>query len=64
MRNREASLKKLDSIETKLNRLTASINQGNREACFEVIEEIREQISQLNVYIESEPISGRELNQF
>ena len=64
MRNREASLRKLDGIESNLNRLTAAINQGNREACYEVIEMIREQVEQIASYIESEPISGRELNQF
>ena len=64
MRNREAVIRKLDSIESNLNRLTATINQGNREACYEVISNIREQVEQIAGYVESEPISGRELNQF
>lgn len=62
MRNREASLKKIDSIESGLTRLVTLINQGNREACYEVIDNLREQTSQLSTYIESEPIAGGELN--
>lgn len=62
MRNRDASLRKIDSIESGLNRLTAAINQGNRDSCYEVIENMREQLSQLHTYIESEPMTGNELN--
>jgi hypothetical protein len=62
MRNREATLRKLDSVESNLNRMTMTLNQGNREACYEVIQSIREQIEQLKLYIESEPITGSELN--
>lgn len=62
MRNREATLRKLDSVESNLNRMTLTLNQGNREACYEVIESLREQVEQLKLYIESEPITGSELN--
>jgi len=62
MRNREATLRKLDSVESNLNRMTLTLNQGDREAAYEVIESLREQIEQLKLYIESEPITGSELN--
>jgi hypothetical protein len=62
MRNREPVLRKLDSLESNTNKLVMALNQGNRELCYEVIEEFRSQIEQLKMYVESEPISGSELN--
>ena len=62
MRNREATLRKLDSVESNLNRMTLTLNQGDREAAYEVIQLLREQVEQLKLYIESEPTSGSELN--
>ena len=63
MRNREAVLRKMDSVESNLTKLTFTLNQGDRNASREVIESIREQVEQLKLYIESEPLSGSELNQ-
>jgi len=62
MRNREATLRKLDSVESNLNKITVFLNQGNRDLCYETIDSIREQIEQLKLYIESEPMTGDELN--
>ena len=62
MRNRESSLRKIDSIDSSLNNLILTLNQGNRDACYEVVEKLREQLDQLRTYIESEPITGSELN--
>lgn len=62
MRNREATLRKIDSIDSGLNKMTLILNQGDREACYETINAIREQLDQLRTYIESEPITGSELN--
>lgn len=63
MRNREAVLRKMDSVESNLTKLTFTLNQGDRNGSHEIIENIREQIEQLKLYIESEPLSGSELNQ-
>ena len=62
MKNRDAVSRKLETIETKLSKLKFGLNRGDRDACFEVIEEIKESIEQVKGYIESEPISGHELN--
>ena len=62
MRNREAVLRKMDSVESNLTKITFTLNQGDRNASHEIIENIREQIEQLKLYIESEPLSGSELN--
>jgi hypothetical protein len=62
MRNREATLRKIDNIDASLNNLNLTLNQGNRDGCYEVIEKIREQLDQMRTYIESEPITGSELN--
>ena len=62
MRNREATRRKLESVESNLNKLNLALNQGNRDACFDIIEDIREQLDQAKLYIESEPTTGDELN--
>jgi hypothetical protein len=62
MRNREATLRKIDSIDSNLNKMILLLNQGDRQACYEQVESLREQLDQLRTYIESEPISGSELN--
>ena len=62
MRNREATLRKLESIEAGLNQLNFNLNRGDRDACYQTIESIKNQIEQTKLYIESEPITGDELN--
>lgn len=62
MRNRDAILRKLDSVESNLNKTTTFLNQGNRNQCYETLNSIREQIEQIRGYIDSEPITGAELN--
>ena len=62
MRNREATLRKIDSIDSNLNKMILLLNQGDRQACYELTASIREQRDQLRTYIESEPIIGSELN--
>lgn len=62
MKNREPVLKKLDSIESKVAKLSLGLSRGDREGCFQVLNEIREIVEQAKGYVESEPISGYELN--
>lgn len=62
MRNREATLRKLEGVESNLTKLNFALRQGNRELYDEVLSNIQEQISQLKLYIESEPLTGNELN--
>ena len=62
MKNREPVLKKLDSIDSKLARLMLGLNRGDRDNCVIVINEIKEVLEQTKGYIESEVITGRELN--
>ena len=62
MKHREPVLRKLDSIEFNLNKLNFTLNQGNRDGVFELMDAIREQVDQIKGYIENEPIMGNEMN--
>ena len=64
MRNREPVLKKLDNLESNLSKFNLFLNRGDRESCYSMIKEFKIQIEQIKSYVKSEPISGRELNQF
>ena len=62
MRNREAILRKVDQIDSTINKITFYISRGDKESYENSVETLREQLSQLKTYIESEPIVGSELN--
>ena len=62
MKNREAALKKIDQIDTSLNKLISNLRRGDEQGFTETVDNMREQIDQLRTYIDSEPISGYELN--
>ena len=62
MKNREAALKKIDQIDTSLNKLISSLRRGDEQGFTETVDNMREQIDQLRTYIDSEPINGYELN--
>lgn len=62
MRNREAALRKIDQIDTSLNKLINLLRRGDEQGFNGTVENMREQIDQLRTYIDSEPITGYELN--
>jgi len=64
MKHRDATLKKLDNIDSNLNKLNMFLNRGDRDGCFQTIESINEQLAQIKTYIENEPIMGNELNSY
>lgn len=62
MRNREATLRKIDQINSNLNKLSFYLSRGDRESYDSTFESLHEQLDQLRTYVESEPIAGSELN--
>jgi len=60
MKYRDAILKKLDNVDSSLNRLNLTLNQGDRDGSYTVIETLREQIEQIKGYIEAEGMTGNE----
>lgn len=64
MKNRDIVLRKIDNIDSNMNKLNFTLNRGDRDASYEIVESVRDLVSQLKTYIESEPIIGKELNKF
>lgn len=62
MRNREASLRKVDQIDSSLKKLISYLRRGDEQSFNDTLEEMNEQIDQLRTYIESERIDGYEMN--
>lgn len=62
MRNREASLRKVDQIDSSLKKLISYLRRGDEQSFNDTLGEMNEQIDQLRTYIDSEPIIGDELN--
>lgn len=62
MRNREASLRKVDQIDSSLKKLISYLRRGDEQSFNNTLEEINEQIDQLRTYIETEHIDGYEMN--
>jgi len=62
MRNREASLRKVDQIDSSLKKVISYLRRGDEQNFNDTLEDMNEQIDQLRTYIDSEPIVGDELN--
>ena len=62
MKHREPILKKLESIESSINKTNLFLNRGDRDGAKETLEQIREHVEQIRLYINNEPIIGNELN--
>jgi hypothetical protein len=62
MKNRDAALRKIDQIDTSLNKLINQLRRGDEQGFTETVDNMREQIDQLRTYIDTEPINGYELN--
>jgi hypothetical protein len=62
MRNREASLRKVDQIDSSLKKLISYLRRGDEQSFNDTLEDMNEQIDQLRTYIESERIDGYEMN--
>ena len=62
MKNRNAIVKQVEGVESNISKINFALNKGDREQCYSVLENIKDQIDQIKLYIESEPIDGAELN--
>jgi len=62
MRNREAALRKIDQIDSSLNKVINLLKRNDEQGFNESVENMREQIDQLRTYIETERIDGYEMN--
>lgn len=62
MRNRDLIMKKIESLESALQKIDFSAKRNDWNTFSETIVETREKISQLRTYIETQPFSGDEIN--
>jgi hypothetical protein len=62
MKNRDSALRKIDQIDTSLNKLISQLKRNDEQGFTETVDNMREQIDQLRTYIDTEPINGYELN--
>jgi prephenate dehydrogenase len=62
MRNREAALRKIDQIDSSLNKMISLLRRNDEQGFNQSVENMREQIDQLRTYIETERIDGYEMN--
>lgn len=62
MKYRKATQGRLGILESRLSKLKLAINTGNENGVNIILDQIREDIEQINLYIEAEPTSNYELN--
>jgi BMFP domain-containing protein YqiC len=62
MRNRELIHKKIESLESALQKLDFAAKRQDWATFSDTIISTREKLSQLKTYIETQPFSGDELN--
>jgi hypothetical protein len=65
MRNREIIMRRLERIESNLEKMNLVLKrQGSREEFEEVIQDIRDILSDAKSFIQQEPLSPGEINPF
>jgi hypothetical protein len=65
MKNRDIIMRRLERIEGNIERLHFFLQrQGTREQFEETLQELRELVSETKMFIDSEPKSTQELNNF
>jgi hypothetical protein len=65
MRNREIIMRRLERIESNLEKMNLVLKrQGSREEFEEVIQDIRDVLSDAKSFIQQEPLSPGEINPF
>ena len=65
MKNRNIIMRRLEKAEGNIEKLHFYLQrQGTREQFEEVIQELRETISETKMFVDSEPTSPGELNNF
>jgi hypothetical protein len=65
MRNREIIMRRLERIESNLEKMNLVLKrQGSREEFEEVIQDIRDVLSDAKSFIQQEPLSPGEINSF
>lgn len=62
MRNRDLIIKKIESIESALQKIDFAAKRGDWNTFSETLTSSKEKLSQLRTYIETQPFSGDELN--
>ena len=65
MKNREIIMRRLERIESNLEKMNLVLKrQGSREEFEEVIQDIRDVLSDAKSFIQQEPLSPGEINPF
>jgi hypothetical protein len=65
MRNREIIMRRLERIESNLEKMNLVLKrQGSREEFEEVIQDIRDVLSDAKSFVQQEPLSPGEINPF
>jgi hypothetical protein len=65
MKNREIIMRRLDKMEGNIEKMYFILQrQGTREQFEENLQELRELVSETKMFIDQEPMSPNEINQF
>jgi len=65
MKNREIIMRRLETIESNISKLDLILKrQGSREEFEDVIANIRDKVNEAKAFVQQEPLSPGEINQY
>jgi protein-arginine kinase activator protein McsA len=65
MKNREIIMRRLETIESNMSKLDFILKrQGSREEFEDVIADIRDKVNEAKAFVQQEPLSPGEVNQY
>jgi protein-arginine kinase activator protein McsA len=65
MKNREIIMRRLETIESNMSKLDFILKrQGSREEFEDVIADIRDKVNEAKAFVQQEPLSPGEINQY
>ena len=65
MKNRDIIMRRLETIESNMSKLDFILKrQGSREEFEDVIADIRDKVNEAKAFVQQEPLSPGEINQY
>jgi hypothetical protein len=64
MKNREIIMRRMERVESGIEKLQLALRQGNWVVVDEILQEMRDNINDAKSFVQQEPLGPGEVNQF
>ena len=64
MKNREIIMRRMERVEGMIEKLQLALRQGNWEAVNDIIQDMRDNLNDAKAFVQQEPLSPGEVNNY